>query len=258
MENSIQTTDVYKSSFEMLEDTYRALPAREVLEPSVPVEEYSMMGTNLAHRAGKDETDLVGAGLDVGRIRFLRDAAYALRHAQGQWDSVRYNGSDAAQQLSRMLPKGRDMVARLLHVLTYALQGEPRALRNVRRLREGGSKADLVQDLVSLVNLCRRYEALVTAAGFNMNEVDEAIKLSAELSRVNAEANDQASVSNHYKAMRDRAYTVLKKAMDEVRACGQFVYWRDPARLKPYTDSYSPRTRGVEEQETPVEPAEAA
>ena len=34
--------------------------------------------------------------------------------------------------------------------------------------------------------------------------------------------------------MRDKAYTHLKQAVDQVRECGQYVFWRNEARLKGY------------------------
>ena len=38
--------------------------------------------------------------------------------------------------------------------------------------------------------------------------------------------------------MRDKAYTHLKQAVDEVRECGQYVFWRNEARLKGYSSRY--------------------
>ena len=38
--------------------------------------------------------------------------------------------------------------------------------------------------------------------------------------------------------IRDKAYTLLKWAVDEIRECGRFVFWRTPERLKGYSSPY--------------------
>jgi len=38
--------------------------------------------------------------------------------------------------------------------------------------------------------------------------------------------------------IRDKAYTYTKQALEEIRVCGQFVFWRDPKRLRGYTSQY--------------------
>jgi hypothetical protein len=38
--------------------------------------------------------------------------------------------------------------------------------------------------------------------------------------------------------LRDRAFTYLKLAIDKIRECGRFVFWRNPDRLKGYTSDY--------------------
>lgn len=34
--------------------------------------------------------------------------------------------------------------------------------------------------------------------------------------------------------VRDKAFTYLKQAVDQIRECGKFVFWRNPDRLKGY------------------------
>ena len=41
------------------------------------------------------------------------------------------------------------------------------------------------------------------------------------------------------KLTRDRAYTHLKEAVDAIRECGQFVFWKDEDRRKGYASDYN-------------------
>ncbi|MCH9008526.1 hypothetical protein IIA29_11070, partial [candidate division KSB1 bacterium] len=45
--------------------------------------------------------------------------------------------------------------------------------------------------------------------------------------------------------MRDKAYTHLKQAVDQVRECGQYVFWRNEARLKGYGSRYFRKARAA-------------
>jgi len=38
--------------------------------------------------------------------------------------------------------------------------------------------------------------------------------------------------------IRDKAYTYMKQAVDEIRECGKFVFWRNPDRLKGYMSDH--------------------
>ena len=38
--------------------------------------------------------------------------------------------------------------------------------------------------------------------------------------------------------IRDKAYTYMKQAVDEIRECGKFVFWRNPDRLKGYVSDF--------------------
>jgi hypothetical protein len=40
------------------------------------------------------------------------------------------------------------------------------------------------------------------------------------------------------KKIRDQAFTHVKEAVDKIRKCGQYVFWRNPARVKGYRSNY--------------------
>ncbi len=45
------------------------------------------------------------------------------------------------------------------------------------------------------------------------------------------------------KLQRDQSYTYLKQAMDAIRECGQFVFWKDEDRSKGYASEYLRQNR---------------
>jgi hypothetical protein len=56
------------------------------------------------------------------------------------------------------------------------------------------------------------------------------------------------------KKIRDQAFTHVKEAVDKIRKCGQFVFWRNAARVKGYRSDYLRRInrRSTEDNTEPV------
>jgi hypothetical protein len=62
--------------------------------------------------------------------------------------------------------------------------------------------------------------------------------MSDDLSAVLALANGEDGNDDDAKEMRDKAYTYMKQAIDEIRSTGQYVFWRDADRKKGYASTY--------------------
>jgi hypothetical protein len=43
---------------------------------------------------------------------------------------------------------------------------------------------------------------------------------------------------NKLKKVRDKAFTYMKEAVDEIRIHGQYVFWKDEQRFKGYVSRY--------------------
>lgn len=65
-------------------------------------------------------------------------------------------------------PAAYDLRDELLHHFSFAYQDYDDIKKKVMRIREGGSHADMVQDLVELAVLGEKYPNPLTAINFNM------------------------------------------------------------------------------------------
>jgi len=59
-------------------------------------------------------------------------------------------------------------------------------------------------------------------------------EMAALLSRATTDRADNSST----RIIRDKAYVFLKQAVDELRECGQYVFWPDDAHSKGYISRY--------------------
>ena len=68
--------------------------------------------------------------------------------------------------------------------------------------------------------------------------LDKATNMSDELADKLANAQVEREGSSRSIMIRDQAFTHLKEAVDEIRASGQYVFWRDEDRFHGYVSQY--------------------
>ena len=104
-----------------------------------------------------------------------------------------------------------------------------------RRMK--GAVESLKSDLAGL-RTGRANTALLEAIRLDLAELDRAQALASWLAELLAMANGERLSDNKAKNMRDRTYTLLKHAVDEIYACGRYIFWNDEKRLKMYRSAY--------------------
>jgi hypothetical protein len=228
-----------KQDFEALATAIEALAANEVKTPDMPVSEFAQEGEDLATWAAHDKEVLQAAGLDVSLIDNLPIRAGALRYQQGEWQSDVESRKNALQEWKDESPKGYDLVSVLNHNFRFAFRNHPELLTRVDEIAQDSGHADMVQDLMSLSLLGSKNPELLQAVGFDMALIEQAANLSNTLGELLALNNDDQQQNSATKLLRDKAYTYLKQAVDEIRQYGKYVFWRNPDRLKGYSSNYN-------------------
>lgn len=162
----------------------------------------------------------------------------ALSYLQGEWIKEAQSTSDAQREWNLRSPMAYNLRNELVHDFLFAYHSSPDALANTQHIAEGTGNADMVQDLVDLAALGKANPAPLTAIGFNLVRLDDAIEIAEEMSDFLGLANGSRLHANPSVQTRDKAFAYLKEAMDEIRRCGQYVFWRDEARKKGYVSRY--------------------
>ena len=65
--------------------------------------------------------------------------------------------------------------------------------------------------------------------------------MSDEMAELLSRSTTDRAEDNQARVTRDKAYTLLKQAIDEIRSVGQYVFWRDAQRYKGYVSAYFKR-----------------
>ena len=225
----------FNENYEELKELIEAVPNDEVKLPNQPIDDFAASSETLAIEAQHDKEVLTKAGLDGKIINEITPLAGALRYLQANWMSEYRARQEAQKEWQQQSPDAYQLRDEMLHHFTFAYRNDSYLLQKVRRIREGRSNADMVQDLVELAVLGEDNPQPLSSINFDMPVLQEAKKLSHTLTGLLAQANGTAEDGGGNKLLRDKAFTLLYKKVQEIREYGRYVFWRNEGRLKKYS-----------------------
>jgi hypothetical protein len=232
-----------ESDFAVHESAIRALNPKDLKYLTMPPGVYSQESEDLEVWARADLATLTAKGFEAALLDQLKTRTGAFRHIQSHWNATRFTKEDAQKQFALLAPAAYDLRARLVHDMLFAYRKHEDLKGRVQAIAEGSGDADMIQDLSDFAVLGKKHKEPLAAVGFDMALLDEAAAKSQELSSLLASSRGEKTVDSGAKLLRDQAYTYLKEVVDEVREFGQYVFWRDPARLPGYGSAFNRRMR---------------
>lgn len=229
------------TDFNLLNAEITAISNNEIIKPNMPVSVAVQEGENLVAWCTDDKVKLEKAGLDWTIVDALPIRAGACRYSQSIWAKKKQTREDAQKEWQARSPTAFDLRDKLLHHFTFAFRLRPDLMVKVQAIRGGNSNADMLQDLSDAKVLGDENTDLLVAIGMDLTLLDTAATTAEELSTVLAQAKEEDGEDSEAKLMRDKSYTHMKRAMDEIRAAGQYVFWHDKDRKKGYVSAYHKR-----------------
>jgi len=219
-------------------DAIEAIPNDQIRYPNMPVGVFIQEAENLYTWCQKDKDALISKGLDWAVVSDIPVRAGAMREAQSVWFKTRFSREEAQKEWNEKSPGAYDLRDDLLRDLRYGFRKSSELLSRVAEIDAGSGHADMIQDLNDIAVLAAAQTALLDKIGFDKNKLDKAAATAAEMADLLARATTDRSENNMERITRDKAYTYLKLAVDEIRACGQYVFWNNEERYKGYTSPY--------------------
>ncbi|MEZ5103496.1 MAG: hypothetical protein R2757_03290 [Draconibacterium sp.] len=224
----------YSDDFEQWKEAIENIASKDVKLPNLPIDDFVASIETLAIDAGEDRETLAAGGLDVMLIDELTPLSGALRYCQANWMSIFRAREEAQTQWQEQSPEAFEFRDELLHDFSFAYRNLSDVKKKVMRIREGGSNADMVQDLLELAVLGERYPEPLAAINFDMEKLARSRTLSYSMSELLAASNGAVGEGNESKVLRDKAYTLLAEKARIIREYGQYVFWKNEDKLKRY------------------------
>lgn len=232
-----------KQDYDACYNAFMAIPDEEVKAPEMPVDVAVQENENLYYWCLDDKTELLAAGLPETTIDELPVRDGACRVAESLWKRERFTPQDAQKEWAERSPAAYELRDQLLHTFRYAFRNNEQLLGRVSAITDGTGDSDMIQDLSDLAALGEKNPEPLQLINFDLTLLETASATADELAVVLARANGEKEIDNEVKITRDRAYTYMKQAADEIKNCGRYVFWKNEARLKGYRNIYKNKHR---------------
>ena len=227
-----------KENYELLLSSIEAIEDAATKTPNMPVDVYIQEASDLMIWSQKDKGTLSKVGVSKTTFDAISKQIDALQYIQSMWMEDRNSQEEARQEWEERSPHAFELKNELEHTYRFAFRMRPDLLAKVHLIEDGRGRVDMIQDLSHLAVLGKANQPLLKAIGYPAAKLDLAAKLAVELKVLLAKANGEKEESNSVKLLRDKAYTLLKKSVDEIREAGKFVFWKESKRLKGYKSKY--------------------
>ncbi|MDY6934062.1 MAG: hypothetical protein SVZ03_07555 [Spirochaetota bacterium] len=236
----------YKQKIEEIQ----AIGDDEIRSPSnIPVDIFLQEAENLYHWCQEDKEELTANGLDWELVLDVPARCGALREAQSKWITSRFSQEEAQKRWAEDSPQAYDMRNEFLHSFRFAYRRLPDLLGRVNAIAHGYGHADMIQDLNDLSVLGKDNPEPLERINFDMTLLDKAADMADRMSDLLGVTTVERADSSESIKIRNKAYTHLRYAIDEIRAFGLYVFWRDEARYKGYTSEYNRKRRSKRDKE---------
>ncbi|NQZ77292.1 MAG: hypothetical protein HRT61_14495 [Ekhidna sp.] len=223
-----------KESYEELLPTIEAISQEDTKIPSIPIDVLLRESANLEMNSKEDQQQLINVGIPQVFFDELNKRIGALSYAESLWKQERYTKEEAALIWTEKNPIALQLREELEHSFHYAFRKHEDLLAKVMYIEEGTSNEDLVQDLYDLAVLGESNSELLQAINFDFDELKKSASLSEEMGALLVAMNGERNDSTEAKRIRDKAYTYLREAVDEIREAGKYVFWKNPEKWKIY------------------------
>ena len=227
-----------ESSYETLLPQILNISDDAIKQPNLPIATFIQEASDLTEWVREDIDELSTAGIDASIVETLSMQTKALIHAQSICVTQQISTDQKYQQYQVERAQAETLRDELTTAFRFAFGDHPDLLKQIKSKRGRGSIAALVQDLYQLSILGKDHQEKLSAIGFNLQQLDLAATSSQLLSQLHATVTQQKTQKTNNRKIRNKAYTLLKTTVEQVRAAGKYVFRNHPSRLRGYKSAH--------------------
>ena len=196
---------------------------QDIISINTPYRHYIQESQLLSRRFTGNKTDLEAGGMDFKIVEKIIPLAGACRELHSQVANITLPSTSALNQWRAATEEADELQYDLKEAMYYAFRNFPELLAKVSYLRTGGSNEDLIQDLNDFAVLGRANSELLTAVGYDLAHVERAAELAKEMADLYAQVTLDRNISPERTVLRNKAFTLLKKVIDELNMQARFI-----------------------------------
>lgn len=238
-------------------ETINAVAPEAVKHCNVPYEIFIHEAKKLCNVAEGDIAVLTPLGLTQEKVNTCSVLTGALLTAELNWENKDTERKKAMAKWKVDAPIMNEQINDLYATMRFAYRKDARLMAILDTISEGDSNADAVMDLARLGSLGKENPEPLQAIGNDLTVLDTSITESERMANLLAEVNGNMYVDDGKKVIRNKAYTLVKELVDEIREYGKFAFRKDEDHVRLYASKYQ-RDRKAEYRRSKIENEENA
>jgi hypothetical protein len=218
----------FSRAYLRLETTARSLDRAALRPVNVDVQLAALIALGVIRRlrgsSRQEELQALGkTGLyDAGCLEMTEEAAMATWYARHQ--AIHATEDSNGTSTKQLASEGFALRAKMLKVIEYNLEDDPRVMSQVEAIRQGGGYLDLANDLVAVAGLYRSKSKVLSVDRRHHDAKDANIAdrlASALLERLGGKTKPVVDWAD----MQSRCWTLLQRSYEQVRRGCVFLTW---------------------------------
>ncbi len=177
---------------------------------------------------------LKSKGLSEAIVKSIPTYCLALSQSQGYWMDVFKERTDASEEWAGVVDGAYLLRDELTNDFSYAFRKDDELMARVALIKEGSTHGDMIQDLNELAVTGKKNLNLLNAVGVQEEKLDKAAEMSAYLLRLRTKADEGRSGTHPNLLIRNQIFMLLNNAINEVRDCARYAFWRNEEKLNRY------------------------
>jgi phosphoglycolate phosphatase-like HAD superfamily hydrolase len=212
----------------------------ETRVPDMPMRYFVQRATVQVELAQLNKKDLEPK-LDYTLVDEAPSLICALRHILSAWTDVQFDTPATKKLWIEKQAEGESARFELCSALETAFPYDPDVTGLLKKIREGGSNPDEIQDLCDLVYASeKRVAILEKESDLTAEKLKEFAELAAELGQIYAKAVVDRTKEPEVLLERNKTFTLVDNIMTEIWRRADYRYRDNERKRKQFTFTYEP------------------
>ncbi|RUT78280.1 hypothetical protein DLK05_09420 [Ancylomarina longa] len=204
----------------------------------MPFEIYIYEAERLHTRASTDIAQLRHVGMPTDLLDKLSTRIKALRRANLNWVELTNDKKLARETWKAEAPGLLNLRKSLIENMQFAYRNNADLLNILVKIKNHHTMAEFCLDLARLAALGKKNPEPLETIHFNLDLCDEAIQKSERMTELRINIDGKMYIPNNILMIRNKAFTLLKECVDEIRSYGKFVFRDNPELAKAYRSQH--------------------
>lgn len=218
--------------------TVQNMADEEAIKPNIPIGVFLQEAYSMFWFAQDDREKLFGAKLDPALYYELPRRIQHLRRCEAVWWKARYGLTPIEAEYRRVKELGLKTRTELLRHFSHLARHDMDFDKIVENIEQGEGDLEDMFDLRSLNKLCNQYKDKLLEIRVEPQLLEDVAFCTENIFNLYTQRELDDIYEQRKQLTRNKAYTYLLVAVEEVRRCAYHVFWYDKEHLRGYLSEY--------------------